>query len=170
MDNEPRSTMNSPTSPTQGPRHIVVGVDYSPGSARAAQLALEMARSTGGKVHLLHAWLAPYAPADETAERSAVPHAGHPDLLEMLRRSARESMDRFVTTLEPTGVTLTTSVESGDPRTVLLHQAQTQGFDLVVVGKRRLSPVAEWFLGGVATYVVRHCQVPVLVVPSDWTA
>jgi nucleotide-binding universal stress UspA family protein len=35
----------------------------------------------------------------------------------------------------------------------------------LVLGARKHAAIADWFLGSTAGYVVKHCQVPVLVVP-----
>jgi nucleotide-binding universal stress UspA family protein len=146
------------------PRLVLIGVDYSPASSKAAQLGIEFARRLGASVHLVHAWNAPYS---AEMEAPSVPHGDHPNLLEMVRRSAHDAMAAFVASLDTTGVSISTSVESGDPRRVLLRFSETHPCDWVVVGKNTHSSIAEWFLGNVASYVVRHCQVPVLVVPSE---
>lgn len=147
------------------PRLILVGVDYSSASAKAAQYAIDLARSVGARVHLVHAWQAPYANDDQTP--SEVPHGAAPNLLQMLRISANDAMKQFVAQLDASGVEVSTKVESGDPRRILLNAAETLGCDWIVVGKDTHSTIAEWFLGNVANYVVRHCQVPVLVVPKE---
>lgn len=147
------------------PRTILIGVDYSPASRKAAEFGLELARQVGAHVHLLHAWIAPYAAPTSPQD----PHTDHPNLLEMVRRTGEDAMHEFAGGLRAEGVSVSTAVESGDPRNVLVNFCEKHPCDWVVVGKPTHSPVAEWFLGNVASYVVRHCQVPVLVVPSDVT-
>jgi nucleotide-binding universal stress UspA family protein len=84
-----------------------------------------------------------------------------------MRGEAESQMAAFTASLPADASLITTSVESGDPRTVLLHYAANNASDWVVLGKRKHSAVADWLLGDLAAYVVRHCQVPVLVVPSE---
>lgn len=166
--------MTDPTHPPLVPHAILVGTDYSTESLGAARHALGLARTFSARVHLLHAWVAPYAEVAPSAALGSsqvgepAPDLGHnhPDLLALMRRAAEDQMAEFTASLGANDVTITASVESGDPRTVLLHYAQNHACDWVVVGTRTRSLVAEWFLGNVASYVVRHCQVPVLVVPS----
>jgi nucleotide-binding universal stress UspA family protein len=150
--------------PPRPPTALLVGTDYSPQSVHAAKEAFKLARLFNARVHLLHAWVAPYAAPSLPVEE--VPSPEHPNLLVLVRREAEAQMAEFLAALDPAEVSVTTSVESGDPRAVLLEYAQTHACDWVILGKRRLSAVEEWFLGDVAAYVVRHCQVPVLVVPS----
>lgn len=147
------------------PRTILIGVDYSPSSLKAAEFGLELATRVGAQVLLVHAWVAPYA----SATPSHGPRMDHPNLLDMVRRTAEDAMRQFLAALPTHGVTVSTAVESGDPRSVLLNFCEKHRCDWVVVGKHTHSAVAEWFLGNVAAYVVRHCQVPVLVVPSHDT-
>lgn len=147
------------------PRLVLVGIDYSSASAKAAQYAIDLARAVGARVHLVHAWQAPYANDEQSA--SEIPHGATPNLLQMLRISADDAMKQFVAQLNTTGVEVSTNVESGDPRRVLIHAVESLKCDWVVVGKDTHSTIAEWFLGNVANYVVRHCQVPVLVVPKE---
>ncbi len=158
----------NPTAPPV-PKTILVGTDYSLESRNAANHALELARCFGANVHLLHAWLAPYA-RTEGEEPAAPVDADHPDLFVLMRRSAEEQMTRFLASLDTAEVVVTTSVESGDPKTILLRHAERHDCDWVVLGKRSSSPIADWFLGNVAAYVVRHCQAPVLVVPNGASA
>jgi nucleotide-binding universal stress UspA family protein len=160
--------MTDPTHLPLVPGSILVGTDYSAESMNAANQALALARALSARVHLLHAWVAPHANVAPVAGGTGepAPQLEHPNLLTLMRREAENQMTEFSAALDTTGVTVTTGVESGDPRSVLVHYAENHACDWVVVGTRSLSAVAEWFLGNVATHVVRHCQVPVLVVPS----
>jgi len=162
--------MTDPQPQSLVPRVLLVGVDYSAESRCAAEHALRYARALGAHVHLLHAWVAPYAPPTiAPGDGSPVDAAADlttPDLLALVRRTAEEQMAQFVAALDASDVSVTTNIESGDPRKVIPDYAKRHACDWVIVGKRSLSHVSEWFLGNVATYVVRHCQVPVLVVPS----
>lgn len=56
-------------------------------------------------------------------------------------------------------------VETGDSRTVLLAVAQLHRADLIVVGSRGRSQIAEILLGSVAHYLTHHSDIPVVVVP-----
>lgn len=155
------------------PHLLLVGVDYSPESTSAAQRAIELARGFGARVHLFHAWTAPYADGSELPAAmlaTTQPATTQPDLLTLLRRSAEENMARFASNIDARDIALSTQVESGDPKTLLIQHSKAEDGTWLVLGKRTLSPVAEWFLGNVAAYVVRHCQVPVLVVPRETTS
>ncbi len=56
-------------------------------------------------------------------------------------------------------------VVSGDPAERILEEVGKGGFDLVVMGTHAKGGVLGLVLGSVAQEVVKHCPVPVLVVP-----
>lgn len=51
----------------------------------------------------------------------------------------------------------------GDPADEIVRVAQEEGFDLIVVGHRGLSPVKAFLLGSVSTRIVSHAPCSVLV-------
>ncbi|MFW5488928.1 MAG: universal stress protein [Desulfovibrio sp.] len=56
-------------------------------------------------------------------------------------------------------------VVSGDPAEEILKEVESGGFDLVVMGTHAKGGVLGLVLGSVAQEVVKHCPVPVMVVP-----
>ncbi|MCU7918756.1 MAG: universal stress protein [Candidatus Thiodiazotropha sp. (ex Dulcina madagascariensis)] len=56
-------------------------------------------------------------------------------------------------------------VDLGDPGDRIIEQAHAGGYDLVVIGKRGRGIMRGGLLGETARRVIRHCKVPVLVVP-----
>jgi nucleotide-binding universal stress UspA family protein len=68
--------------------------------------------------------------------------------------------------LRERGVRHRTIVQTGDSRTVLLAVAYLHRADLLVVGSRGRSQLAEIVLGSVAHYLTHHSEVPVVVVPD----
>jgi hypothetical protein len=67
--------------------------------------------------------------------------------------------------LNERGVTTTTEVRTGIPAEVILAEA-SEPSDLVAMSTHGRSGVDRWFLGSVADAVVRHGDIPVLVVRS----
>lgn len=56
----------------------------------------------------------------------------------------------------------------GDPADEIIRAARDQGFDLIVVGHRGLSPVKAFLVGSVSNRLVSHAPCSVLVVrPND---
>lgn len=57
-----------------------------------------------------------------------------------------------------------TKIEFGYPAERILHLLKEENFDLIVMGNRGLSGIAEFLLGGVVSRVTQHSSVPVLIV------
>jgi len=62
------------------------------------------------------------------------------------------------------GVSLETHIQAGHPADILLRVAREGGFDLIVPGRRGLTPVQRWMLGSVSERVLRYAHCPVMVV------
>ena len=55
-------------------------------------------------------------------------------------------------------------LREGDPASEIVEAAKDQGYDLIVVGHRGLSPIKAFLLGSVSDRVVAHAPCSVLVV------
>lgn len=139
--------------------HILVGVDGSEDSRKAARFAGELAERVGARVSLLF-------------------------VVEPPRSFGMWPMDGFATTGSPLSVEQASSVrrlledmakgfprahvekvvEVGSPAETICRLAETLSADLVVVGARGHGPVGRWLLGSVSDRVVHHASRPVTVV------
>jgi nucleotide-binding universal stress UspA family protein len=61
-------------------------------------------------------------------------------------------------------VSLETRIQAGHPADTLVRVAREEGFDLIVLGRRGLTPVQRWMLGSVSERVLRYAHCPVMVV------
>ncbi len=59
---------------------------------------------------------------------------------------------------------LATKIEFGYPAERILHLLKEGNFNLIVMGNRGLSGIAEFLMGGVVSRVTQHSSVPVLIV------
>jgi nucleotide-binding universal stress UspA family protein len=66
--------------------------------------------------------------------------------------------------LRATGLDVTTAVKEGDPKRVLLEEANTWGAECIFLGARGLLRVERFFLGSVSTAVVTRAQCSVEIV------
>jgi len=64
-------------------------------------------------------------------------------------------------------VTYDIRVGTGDPVEQILAQVAAGSYDLVIMAKRGQGSVQEGPIGDTARRVIRHCPVPVMVVPVD---
>ena len=136
-------------------RRILVGVDGSPESRRAADQAAELARLLEAKLLLAYVVSLPAALGPEPIELSGweiAERARARDLLEELGRHYREQ-----------GIGIETAWPSGAPAETLAEMASTDDVDLVVVGHRGRGSLARVLLGSVADRLVQISPKPVLV-------
>ena len=138
-------------------RVVLVGVDGSPESLGAVDWAVARAAREGWRVHILCAYSLPsfttasldggYAALDDTAIRSG----------------AQAVVDEAVSRVQGRGVTVTSSLETGDPAGVLVDLSSEAV--LSVVGTRGGGGFADRLLGTVSSALPAHAHCPTVVVP-----
>ncbi len=67
-------------------------------------------------------------------------------------------------TLRPAGFKVTSSVEEGDPREVILNSADTWNADLIMVGSHGRKGFDRLLVGSVSEAVARHARCSVEIV------
>jgi nucleotide-binding universal stress UspA family protein len=134
--------------------NILLAVDTSEHSRKAVATAEELARSTGGEVHVLH--VRPLVSAGRGGLQDL-------DLTEHEHNIAEDVCRE----LQGNGVTATFSrVASyhGDTGSRIVDAAEERSADLIVVGSRGHSEIPSILLGSVAHKVVHLSKCPVLIV------
>ena len=136
---------------------ILVGVDGSPESLGAVDWAVARAACEGWRVHILCAYSLPsfttasldggYAALDDTA----------------VRAGAQAVVDEAIARVQDKGVTVTSSLETGDPAGVLVDLSEEAV--LTVVGTRGGGGFADRLLGTVSSALPAHAHCPTIVVP-----
>ncbi len=136
---------------------IIVGVDYSPSSQMCCALAARFLAPTG-RMELLHVW-------DELPR--------HRDMNgRNLSRQAEQAtveteiLAAFASTIDFGWIEpVLTLVNDSSPARAICHHVQNSGADLVVLGSHHPQGIFERALGTVTDRVLRHTDVPLLVVP-----
>jgi nucleotide-binding universal stress UspA family protein len=143
-----------------GFQKILVPVDFSPHSARALEIASELARKFGGRLHLLHCYhinigtISPYGLAiPETFDRD-------------IRDAALKQTEALRDKVKAQGIPVDAEVSPMFPSEAIASTAERIGADLVVMGTRGLSGVKHVLLGSVAERTVRIAPCPVLTVKA----
>ncbi|HLV65081.1 MAG TPA: universal stress protein [Polyangiaceae bacterium] len=144
-------------------QRILVPVDYSEDSRAALAVAVDLARSLGATLDVVHVWDRPSYVSDTVL----VGHgAEQRPLGELIRENAELEMKEFLDALNlPSGITRSSRLISGAPAAALLEELRTGNYDLVVMGTKGRTGFAHLLLGSVAEKLVRHSPVPVLTVP-----
>jgi len=136
------------------PKHIVVPIDFSPGSLEALDRACELAGALGAVLHLVTA----LGPAGELPLTQGV--------VEELSREHRHGLESLAVEHRGQAAFGPPIVEAADPRDLILDAARRLEADLIVMGTHGRTGVGRLLLGSVAEDVVRAAPCPVLVVRS----
>lgn len=128
------------------PHCLVAGIDASPESLAALDLALELAGRLDARLVVVHA----VGLLEEGGYRA------RPDLAAIVS-DARQRVSAGDAAVD-------TVYEDGPPPDVLLRIADREGADLVVVGSRGVSGALRQ-LGSTSEAVITSSRIPVLVVP-----
>lgn len=83
---------------------------------------------------------------------------------EEARKHATGTVDRAAEIVRQSGLVVETRVESGDPRVVILDEAERWKADLIVAGSHGLGGVRRLLLGSVAQHVATHARCSVEIV------
>ena len=146
------------------PTHILLATDGSPHADLAARVALDLARSTGSRLHVVAVGRTfPAAVYDEYAESRS----------EDLRREAQEVLDEQVRKIEESGGNVAVGhLKMNEKRDeAIVHLAEDIDAGMIVIGSRGFGGMRRALMGNVADSVVRHAHCPVLVVrPSGGTS
>lgn len=139
-------------------KRILVGVDGSKESSKAAAQAVELAQAMGSQLLIASIADVPIAlAAPELVRRAA---EWQEEASKQAVAIAKEVANRL---LRP-GLTIETIVESGSPAETLAELARAGDVDLVVVGHRGRNALSRALMGSVADRLVQICTKPVLVV------
>ena len=140
-------------------RHVLVAVDGSENSRKAAAFGRELARDVGGKLTLLY-----------VLEPPPVVVVGFPEVYGMTNRQpTEEELDAVRKMLDEAADGMPADrvekvIEYGVAAQTILDQCEARKADLLVIGARGLGPMGRWLLGSVSDRVVHHSKCPVTVV------
>lgn len=145
-------------------RKILVPVDGSEISMKAARAALELAEKFDAKMTLLH-----------VISRSVGSVAGMPEALpvvtEAMIKEWQENGDMVLkNTLEfigSTDVEVETELIWGSPAPYVCDKAKNEDYDIIVVGSHGYGGWREWLLGSVSNRIVHQAACPVLIVKGQ---
>lgn len=142
-------------------RTIIVGLDGSDGAARALRWATGVAQDTGAELLAVHVL---------TYSNEFV-HDLPPMGFYTWRRDRVERLDGpWTAPARRAGVKVRTAlVEDESPAAGLRHAAADEHADLVVVGTRGHSGLADRLLASTSRRLGHHGSIPVVVVPPGWS-
>ncbi len=149
------------TTPQTTYEAIVVGTDGSDRAAIAVRQALSLAKMTGAKVHVVHAYHTGGGP-------TSFPHDYEGRLTtDRMVEEANHIREQVLAEAERAGVTAEVHDVSEDPADGIINVATSVGADLVVVGNRGMTGAKRLVLGSVPNAIAHKCPCSVLIVSTD---
>ena len=150
---------------TEAITRILVPVDFSAHSERALRYATTLANRFNATMEVLHVVEDPFVSGAWSPEAVA---PNIPELLDDLVAAARGKLDEMKAAAIAKGArfktTVLTTVVSGRPADSITDYAQTERFDLIVMGTHGRTGLSHVLLGSVAERVVRTAPCPVMTV------
>jgi nucleotide-binding universal stress UspA family protein len=135
-------------------KRILIGFDGSSQSEKATEIGLSLAQSLDSKV-LLFAVARPPEPAT-MVELSA--------MLDDAREHFEEKFKKVEQRAKDLEVELETDIVAGHPVEQIVHRAEADRVDLIVLGRRGMSRFEKMIVGSTSEKVLRYAHCPVMVV------
>ncbi len=143
---------------------IVAATDFSEDSNLALSFAEELARKFSAEIIVLHVDQ-PLAPVMMTPELGPAMDVGAMSRIgEEQRLLAQRELDKIVGRLRDGGLKVRSLLRVGSPFLEILHTAQGEGADLIVLGTHGRTGLAHVLMGSVAERVVQKAPCPVLTI------
>ncbi|WP_448808042.1 universal stress protein [Agromyces bauzanensis] len=139
---------------TDASADVVVGVDGSPASMAAVEIAAAEAKRLGGELEVVHAWIIP--PGWDMAYGE---YSGDVEALEAMHRGVLDEAVEFARSLDARA---SGRLEAGPAAEVLREAAK--GVALLVVGSHGGGGVARFLLGSVSHELLVSLPAPVMIV------
>jgi len=142
-------------------RRVLVPVELGPAARPVIAAAALLSRDPRMEVlHALH-------PGDEIGMRACeLPEAAVRRERQRVAERARLALQALVEEASPRPGDAVASVAFGDAAALVLAREQAVRADLIVIGKRRRSLLADFLLGSVTQQVLARSQADVLVLPA----
>jgi nucleotide-binding universal stress UspA family protein len=138
-------------------RRILVGYDGSKQSERALEVALHIAQADDARLLVVAVARPPEPP-------TRVETIG---VLENAQEHFEQDFKRIAARAHDLEVELETTILVGHPIEQLVHRAETERADLIVLGRRGVSRFERMLLGSTSEKVLRYAHCPVMIVPGN---
>jgi nucleotide-binding universal stress UspA family protein len=152
-------------------KKILIGIDESSYADRAAKYGFDLAETFGAQVGLVHV-IEPAAmtmTSSGTDEILGTPmqnlNVNEPELLKIQDEASEKMLARIAGKYEGKAQ-ITQFNEYGSTGEGIITCSKEYKADLIVLGTHHRSGLDRLLTGSVAEYVVRHSEIPVLVVPG----
>lgn len=140
---------------------LLVPIDFSDFNRKVIAKAISHAKLVGGEIYLIHV-----ATLDIGVIISETGFTYLPELEETALNEEAEQMKALKAEIESQGITCQTIIKQGIPAEIIVQEAKDLEVDLIVIGSLGHNTLYKMFIGSVASEVIKHSSVPLLVVPK----
>jgi nucleotide-binding universal stress UspA family protein len=142
-------------------KRILVPVDFSKPAENALKVAAELARKNNGELYVLHV-----VEMAETLFGTEQFNINDEQII-FFMKMAKKRFTKFLDKPFLEGLKVTDNVEVGSPTMGINEVIENENIDLLVMGSNGASGIDEILIGSNTEKVVRHSEVPVLVVKQE---
>ncbi|MFH1021223.1 MAG: universal stress protein [Pseudomonadota bacterium] len=139
-------------------RKILVAYDGSPSAQNALSLASQLAREDKSWIKVL-AVVPPY--------QGDLELIGVSDIKETITGPGQKLLAEAQQLADREGIHVLTNLEQGEPYEQIVHVAEEENCDLIVMGRRGKGTVERELMGSVTARVIGHTGKDVLVIPKN---
>jgi nucleotide-binding universal stress UspA family protein len=140
--------------------NILVSVDFSEATPRILQAAAKLTRALSGKLWLLHV---------AEPEPDFVGYEAGPDVVrDQVAREFRDEhrkLQEYADSMRDEGLPVTALMIQGPVVDTVIAEAERLEADMLVVGSHGYGAVYDLLVGSVSRGILKHAEIPVLVVP-----
>lgn len=143
---------------------ILVPVDDSEKSFKAAQYAADLASKSGSAITVMH--VLPLAKSEVDTSCFSPDRYGNiqQSIEEEYWHRAQETLKKVIEELSGYKLNVTTEVATGYPADEICKKVKEGGYDLLIMGSRGLGDFKGFIKGSVSNRVSRRAECPVLIV------
>lgn len=142
-------------------KNILFPTDFSENSTYALDVALQLAKDFGAKLHILNAYKMPYSSSSPMTRT----------LLEALEKASEEELSNCLKAIKANinykDVDIKTKAMAGNVANTIDVYANKMSIDMVIMGTKGASGLKEILIGSNAEEVVIHSDNSVLIIPEN---
>lgn len=156
------SGMSTPRYPFHS---LLVPTDFSSSSEAAVALAIDMARTHGGRLMLVHVSdIGATLALDAAMSSAAMGIAAAVGVDQQMQENARHALENLAERVRGQGIEVEIVSTEGTPEARIVELATERGADAIIMGTQGRSGLEQLLVGSVAEKVVRSAPVPVITV------
>lgn len=144
---------------------LLVPVDFSDGSGRATEFAVELATALDAEVLLVAVFDLPMYAASMGVVPGGTAIAAINDVMDRVRAGTEQELQKLADELSKGDAKVRYRMAEGVPAHAICSLAEDEGVAMIVMGTHGRSGLERLMLGSVAAKVLRTAPCPVITVP-----